>query len=64
MEQQVSTLFVVKEDEEYCFLFDRENPNGLYDVLFEHAQRPEMGLTQREVFEVIEGLVPDRLRTV
>ncbi len=61
---QVSTLFVLKDDEEYCFLFDRENPVGLYDALFEHAGRPGERLSREEVFEVIEGLIPDRLRTI
>ncbi len=59
-----STLFVVKEDEEYCILFDRDDPVSLYEVLFDHAEKPDLGLTREEVFEVIEDLVPGRLRSV
>ena len=53
---QVSTLFVVKGDEEYCILFDQDDPGSLYNVLFEQANRPELGITPVEAFEVIEGL--------
>ena len=62
--EEVSTLFVLKEDQEHCILFDSNDPGGLYDVLFEQASRPELGISQKEVFEVIEGLVPNRLRTI
>lgn len=59
-----STLFLVKEDEEYCILFDKDDPVSLYDVLFGHAEKPDIGLSREEVFEIIEDLVPGRLRTV
>ena len=58
------TVFVVKEDQEYCFLFDRDDPVDLYRALFRCAERPESGLTREEVFEVIEGMVPERLRSI
>ena len=59
-----STLFVVKEDEEYCILFDPDDPVSLYEVLFEHAEKPDLGISREEVFEVIEDLVPNRLRAI
>ncbi|MGQ9589103.1 MAG: hypothetical protein ACUVYA_02280 [Planctomycetota bacterium] len=65
MEKVVAdTLFVVKEDQEYCFLFDRDDPADLYRALFRAAERSEAGLTQEEVLEVIEGMVPERLRSI
>jgi len=64
MDTSTDTVFVVKEDQEYCFLFDRDDPIDLYRALFRCAERPEWGLTQEEVFEVIEGMVPERLRAI
>ena len=61
---QVSTLFVVKESEEFCFLFDPDDPAMLYDVLFAQPRETEWGLDRSDVFEVIEGMVPDRLRGI
>ncbi len=58
------TLFVVKEDQEYCFLFDRDDPVDLYRALFRCAERAEAGLTREEVLEVIEGIVPERWRSI
>jgi hypothetical protein len=62
--EKVGTIFVVKEKEEYCFLFERDNPARLYSVLFECAESNETGLTRQEVMEMIEGMVPDRLRSI
>ena len=59
-----ATLFLVKEDEEYCILFDQDDPVSLYEVLFEHAEQPDRDLSREEVFEVIEDLVPSRLRAM
>jgi hypothetical protein len=63
-ESSTDTVFVVKEDQEYCFLFNRDDPIDLYRALFRCVDRPEWGLTQEEVFEVIEGMVPERLRSI
>jgi hypothetical protein len=60
----VSTLFVVRDNEEYCILFDPRDPVGLYEILFEHAARSDLGITRTEILEVIEGMVPDRLRAI
>lgn len=60
----VGTVFVVKEDEEYCFLYELDNPSALYSALFDCAQRPDMDLTRSNVCELIEGMVPDQLRSL
>jgi hypothetical protein len=62
--ERVGTLFVVKEDEEYCFLFDRNDPGSLYEALFECASRSDLGLSGTEVMEMIEGMVPSGLRSI
>ena len=64
MEKVTGTVFVVKEDQEFCFLFDRDDPIDLYRALFRCAERPNSGLTRAEVMEVIEGMVPERLRSI
>ena len=60
----VGTVFVLKEDEEYCFLFERDNPASLFSALFDCAERSDLGLSRQEVLEVIEGMVPERLRSI
>jgi hypothetical protein len=64
MERAADAVFVVKEDQEFCFLFDRDDPMDLYRALFRCAERPDSGLTREEVMEVIEGMVPERLRSI
>jgi hypothetical protein len=64
MEKVTGTIFVVKEDQEFCFLFDRDDPIDLYRALFRCAEQPDSGLTRAEVMEVIEGMVPERLRSI
>ena len=61
---RVGTIFFVKEDEEYCFLYERDDPAGLYEALFGCADSAELGLSRREALEMIEGMVPDRLRAI
>ena len=62
--ERMGTVFLVKEDEEYCFLFERDDPGKLYEALFDYAERSELGLSTREVTEMIEGMVPERLRSI
>ena len=64
MEKDTDTVFVVKEDQEFCFLFDRDDPIDLYRALFRCAERPDSGLSREEVLDVIEGMVPERLRSI
>jgi len=64
VDRSTDTLFVVKEDQEYCFLYDRDDPIDLYRALFRCADVPDSGLSREEVFEVIEGIVPERLRSI
>ena len=64
MERTTDTVFVVKEDQEFCFLFDSDDPIDLYRALFRCAERSDSGLTREEVMEVIEGMVPERLRSI
>jgi hypothetical protein len=61
---RVGTVFVLKEDEEYCFLFERDNPASLFSTLFDCAERSDLGLSREDVLEMIEGLVPERLRSI
>jgi len=64
MERVTDTVFVIKEDQEFCFLFDRDDPIDLYRALFRCADRADMGITREEAMEVIEGMVPERLRSI
>ncbi len=64
VDKSADTLFVVKEDQEFCFLYDRDDPIDLYRALFRCADRQDSGLSREEVFEVIEGIVPERLRSI
>ena len=58
------TLFVMKEDQQYCFLFDSDDPLELYRALLRCADQPGSGISREEAFEVMEGMVPDRLRSI
>jgi len=62
--ERAGTIFVVKEDEEYCFLFERDDPGKLYSALFDCADRGDTGLSRQDVMEVIEGMVPQGLRSI
>ncbi len=64
VDTSTDTLFVVKEDQEFCFLYDRDDPIDLYRALFRCADWQDSGLSREEVFEVIEGIVPERLRSI
>ena len=58
------TVFVVKEDQEHCFLFDSDDPLELLRMLFNNAEKSESGLTRKEATEVFEGIIPERLRSI
>lgn len=58
------TVFVVKDDQEHCFLFDGDDPLELFLVLYRHAESAESALTREEVTEVLEGLIPGKLRSI
>jgi hypothetical protein len=62
--ERVGTIFLIKEDEEYCFLFERDKPGRLYATLFESAESGDTDLSCQEVLEMIEGMVPHRLRSI
>jgi len=62
--ERVGTIFVVKEDEEYCFLFERDDPAKLFATLFDSAERGDLGLSRQDVMEMIEGMVPQGLRSI
>ena len=64
VDRATDTLFVVKEGQEFCFLYDRDDPIDLYRALFRCADVEDSGLSREEVFEVIEGIVPERLRSI
>ncbi len=58
------TVFVVKENQEHCYLFDSDDLLGLLQVLFRSSLDPEAGITQEEAYEVLEGMIPERLRSI
>jgi hypothetical protein len=60
----MDTVFVVKEEEEHCFLFDDDDPLELLRALLRHAEELGSGLTRDEAYEVMEGMVPERLRSI
>jgi hypothetical protein len=63
-ESVTDTVFVVKENEEHCFLFDSDDPLELLRTLLAQAERPDSGLTREEAYEVMEGMIPERLRSI
>jgi hypothetical protein len=62
--ERVGTVFVLKEKDEYCFLFDRDDPGRLYEALQDCADGASPGLSRQEVMEMIEGMVPNSLRSI
>ena len=58
------TLFVVKREDEYCFLWPEERPKDLYGALLGCAGRPGYALTREDALEVIEEIVLERLRAI
>ena len=63
-ESVTDMAFVVKEDGEHCFLFDSDDPLGFLRSLLAHAEKPGSGLSREEAYEVMEGMVPERLRSI
>ena len=58
------TVFVLKEDHEHCFLFDRDDPLDLVCEVLRATRRDEGGLEQAEALEVLEGILSERLRSI
>ena len=58
------TAFVVKEEEEFCFLYNDEDPFEIFRALMEQAGNPDSGLTRGEAYEIMEGMIPERLRSI
>ena len=58
------TLFLVKPDDEYCFLWPERRPKDLYDAILDCADSPRFGITADEALEVIEDLVLENLRKI
>jgi hypothetical protein len=58
------TVFVLKEGHEYCFLFDRDDPQNLLFELLPVANQEDGGLTREETLEVLEGIISERLRSI
>ncbi len=56
------TVFLVKEEREHCFLFDADDPLDLLRTLMMSADDEEGGIRREEAYEMMEGLVPERLR--
>ncbi|MEM7232108.1 MAG: hypothetical protein AAF517_08040 [Planctomycetota bacterium] len=58
------TVFIVKEDQEHCFLFRREDPIDLYHALLRSAEEDRSTLSREEATEVLEGIIPERIRSI
>ena len=58
------TAFVVKEEEEFCFLYNDEDPFEIFRALMKQAENPDSGLTRGEAFEIMEGMIPERLKSI
>ena len=58
------TAFVLKEEQEFCFLYNDEDPFEIFRALMEQAGNPDSGLTRGEAFEIMEGMIPERLRSI
>ncbi len=56
------SLFIVKDDNEYCFLYSEHAPHELYNTLLDNADYKSSGLKTDEVLEIIEKLVVRTLK--
>jgi hypothetical protein len=56
------TVFLVREDAEHCFLFD--DPTVLYSSLFRQASKPDSGISSDDAIEILEGIIPERIRSI
>lgn len=63
MDSVTDTVFVLKEEHEHCFLFDRDDPIDLLSELLRSAKQGG-GFTTDEALEVLEGIVSERLRSI
>ena len=65
MSESVSkTTFGIKEGQEYCFLSNNEDPFEIFRALMEQAGERDSGLTRGEAYEIMEGMIPERLRSI
>ncbi len=58
------TAFVLKEEQEFCFLYNEEDPFEIFRALMEQAGKPDSGLTRGEAYEIMEGMIPERLKSI
>ena len=58
------TLFLVKPEDEFCFLWAENRPRDLFRAMLECADSGRSRLTRDEALEVIEDIVLDRLRRI
>ena len=58
------TAFVLKEEQEFCFLYNEEDPFDIFRALMEQAGKPDSGLPRGEAYEIMEGMIPERLRSI
>ena len=56
------SLFIVKDKNEYCFLYSNETPGEVYSALLSCADYSQSNLETEDALEVIEGLVAKSLR--
>jgi hypothetical protein len=58
------TTVVIKEGQEYCFLSNNEDPFEIFRALMEQSGEKGSGLTRGEAYEIMEGMIPERLRSI
>lgn len=58
------TVFLVKPDQEHCFLFDADDPLELLRTLLSQAEKPESGISREDAYEVMEGMISERVRSI
>ena len=58
------TVFVIQENQEHCFVFPRDDPIDLHQTLFRNAEELRSGITREEAIEVLEGIIPERIRSI
>ncbi len=56
------SLFIVKDSNEYCFLYSEQAPGEMYRALLDCADDGETRLSAHEALEVIEEMLARALR--
>jgi hypothetical protein len=63
-QKPADTVFVVKDNQQYCFLFDSDDALELFRSIVRCAGTPGSALELEDAVHVMEGMVPERLRSI